>query len=176
MGVFEGFTAGVGDAVGQAVVFGESMAESMKNLMKNIAAFIISQLTKMVVKKILLDRVSQASTKATSLTEIMAFAGKAVAATFSWCSGVCAPIAPVMATIAGAAALAGGLAFMAEGGIVTSPTLAMIGEAGPEAVIPLNRGGLMGPTTIVVELDGQVLASSTVEHMPGVLRLQGIGS
>jgi hypothetical protein len=35
----------------------------------------------------------------------------------------------------------GGLAIpmMAEGGIVTSPTLAMIGEAGPEAVIPLSR-------------------------------------
>jgi type III secretory pathway component EscS len=28
---------------------------------------------------------------------------------------------------------------LAEGGIVTSPTLAMIGEAGPEAVIPLDR-------------------------------------
>jgi hypothetical protein len=28
---------------------------------------------------------------------------------------------------------------LAEGGIVTGPTLAMIGEAGPEAVIPLNR-------------------------------------
>ena len=175
MGVFEGFTAGVGDAVGQAVVFGEDMAESMKNLMKNIAAFIISQLTKMVVKKILLDRISQASTKATSMTEIMAFAGKAFAATFSWWSGVFAPIAPVMATIAGAAALAGGLAFMAEGGIVTSPTLAMIGEAGPEAVIPLGKGGLMDPMTVIVELDGQVLATSTVEHMPGVLRLQGVG-
>jgi hypothetical protein len=34
---------------------------------------------------------------------------------------------------------------LAEGGIVSKPTLAMIGEAGPEAVIPLNRGG-MGPT------------------------------
>ena len=175
MGVFEGFTTGVGDAVGQAVVFGEDMAESMKNLMQNIAAFIISQLTKMVVKKILLDRISQASTKATSMTEIMAFAGKAFAATFSWWSGVFAPIAPVMATIAGAAALAGGLAFMAEGGIVTSPTLAMIGEAGPEAVIPLGKGGLMDPMTVVIELDGQVLASSTVEYMPGVLRLQGVG-
>lgn len=29
---------------------------------------------------------------------------------------------------------------MAEGGIVTKPTVAMIGEAGPEAVVPLNRG------------------------------------
>lgn len=31
--------------------------------------------------------------------------------------------------------------YLASGGIVTSPTLAMIGEAGPEAVIPLGRGG-----------------------------------
>ena len=35
---------------------------------------------------------------------------------------------------------------MAHGGIVTSPTLAMIGEAGPEAVVPLGRGGGMGTT------------------------------
>lgn len=33
---------------------------------------------------------------------------------------------------------------LAAGGIVTSPTLAMIGEAGPEAVIPLDRMGSMG--------------------------------
>ena len=28
---------------------------------------------------------------------------------------------------------------LATGGIVTSPTLALIGEAGPEAVVPLDR-------------------------------------
>jgi hypothetical protein len=33
---------------------------------------------------------------------------------------------------------------MAAGGIVNQPTLAMIGEAGPEAVIPLSRMGQMG--------------------------------
>ena len=33
---------------------------------------------------------------------------------------------------------------LAEGGIVTSPTLAMIGERGPEAVVPLSRAGGMG--------------------------------
>jgi hypothetical protein len=33
---------------------------------------------------------------------------------------------------------------MATGGIVTSPTLALIGEAGPEAVIPLSKAGGMG--------------------------------
>jgi SLT domain-containing protein len=33
---------------------------------------------------------------------------------------------------------------LANGGIVTSPTLALIGEAGPEAVIPLSQMGNMG--------------------------------
>ena len=31
--------------------------------------------------------------------------------------------------------------YLAKGGIVTKPTIAMIGEAGPEAVIPLSRAG-----------------------------------
>jgi hypothetical protein len=33
---------------------------------------------------------------------------------------------------------------LADGGIVNRPTLALIGEAGPEAVVPLGRGGGMG--------------------------------
>ena len=33
---------------------------------------------------------------------------------------------------------------LAEGGIVTSPTIAMIGESGPEAVVPLSPGGVGG--------------------------------
>lgn len=39
---------------------------------------------------------------------------------------------------------------LAEGGIVTAPTIAMIGEAGPEAVIPLSKSGMMGGNTINV--------------------------
>lgn len=39
---------------------------------------------------------------------------------------------------------------LANGGIVTGPTLAMVGEAGPEAVIPLDRAGGMGAVTINV--------------------------
>ncbi len=33
---------------------------------------------------------------------------------------------------------------LAKGGLVTAPTLAMLGEAGPEAVIPLGRSGFAG--------------------------------
>ena len=37
-----------------------------------------------------------------------------------------------------------GFEAMATGGIVTSPTMALIGESGPEAVIPLNKAGGLG--------------------------------
>ena len=37
-----------------------------------------------------------------------------------------------------------GFTTLATGGIVKSPTLAMIGESGPEAVVPLDRMGGMG--------------------------------
>ena len=40
---------------------------------------------------------------------------------------------------------------LAKGGIVTQPTLALIGEAGPEAVVPLNKMGGMGGVTINIE-------------------------
>jgi hypothetical protein len=39
---------------------------------------------------------------------------------------------------------------LAEGGIVSSPTLALIGEAGPEAVVPLDRMATGGGVTINV--------------------------
>jgi hypothetical protein len=42
---------------------------------------------------------------------------------------------------------------LANGGIVTSPTLALIGEAGPEAVVPLNRAGGMG-SNVTINVNG----------------------
>jgi len=46
---------------------------------------------------------------------------------------------------------------LANGGIVTSPQLALIGEKGPEAVIPLtgpNAGGGMGGNTVNINVNG----------------------
>ena len=44
------------------------------------------------------------------------------------------------------------LAGFAKGGIVTRPTIGLIGEAGPEAVIPLGRGGGMGSMNVTVNI------------------------
>ncbi len=53
----------------------------------------------------------------------------------------------------------GGLATLADGGIVTGPTLAMVGEGGgPEAVIPLSQAGRFGldggGTTVNINVNG----------------------
>ena len=50
-----------------------------------------------------------------------------------------------------------GIPFLAAGGIVTSPTLSMIGEAGPEAVIPLSQMGSMGQN-ITINVGGSVIS------------------
>jgi hypothetical protein len=56
--------------------------------------------------------------------------------------------------------------FLAEGGIVREPTLAVIGEKGPEAVVPLSRefggplgmGGHGGGPTVTVVIDRPIVA------------------
>lgn len=53
---------------------------------------------------------------------------------------------PGMGAIGG---LIGKIPGLAEGGIVTGPTLAMIGERGPEAVVPLNRANSIGGSTTI---------------------------
>jgi hypothetical protein len=44
-----------------------------------------------------------------------------------------------------------------HGGIVTKPTPGIVGEAGPEAVIPLDKAGSLGNTTynVTINIDAQ---------------------
>jgi len=83
----------------------------------------------------------------------------ALAAAQIWAWAAAIPFAGIGLAIAGTAALTasmlaihGKFKAFAEGGIVTRPTLALIGERGPEAVVPLSRGGGMSNTTITVNV------------------------
>lgn len=49
-----------------------------------------------------------------------------------------------------------GVPFLADGGIVTSPTLAMIGEAGPEKVTPLSKASQYEGGNLNVNLRGRI--------------------
>lgn len=67
---------------------------------------------------------------------------------------------------------------MATGGIVTGPTLALIGEAGPEAVVPLSRGNGIGPNiSITVNAgfgtDGAEVGRQVVDALKAYERRNG---
>lgn len=66
---------------------------------------------------------------------------------------------------------------LAEGGIVTRPTLAMVGEAGPEAVIPLSRGrgagaaGMQINITVNGDISGEELVEKIGDRLTKLLQL-----
>jgi hypothetical protein len=66
-----------------------------------------------------------------------------------------------------------------DGGFVLRPTLGILGEAGPEAVVPLDRmpqfgAGANATQTIILKLDGRVLTQTVVRGMPRELNLAGV--
>jgi hypothetical protein len=59
---------------------------------------------------------------------------------------------------------------LAEGGLVTSPTFALVGEAGPEMVIPLDRMNQMGGDTYVINVTGAIDPEGTARQIERILR------
>jgi hypothetical protein len=68
---------------------------------------------------------------------------------------------------------------LADGGIAMRPTLRLIGEAGPEAVIPLNRMGDTSGTTINISVnagmgaDGGAIGNAVVDALVKYQRRNG---
>jgi TP901 family phage tail tape measure protein len=108
----------------------------------------------------------------TSLTDALSFVRSEITAFVSWASGIFAPVLSAVNAIGGAASgfgkVVGGavssiIPKFASGGIVNSPTIGLIGEAGPEAIIPLSafsggsslagKGG-GGAGNIIVNING----------------------
>jgi len=70
---------------------------------------------------------------------------------------------------------------LAQGGIITRPTLAMIGESGPEAVVPLNRSNyssyglkISGPLVYVNQVSSDYDVERMGEQFVKVLRRKGV--
>ncbi len=115
--------------------------------------------------------------------------GKAISAALQamWIPGVGVAIIGglLAALIAARAAFSAKLAQLASGGIVTGPTLALVGEAGPEAIVPLSGGrgkramaqmggltGMGGQQTIIWEISGREVARIVAPEIVSELRLR----
>ncbi len=66
----------------------------------------------------------------------------------------------------------------ADGGIVTKPTLGLVGEAGPEAIIPLSKAGMMGGITVNItggyylsEMAANDIGNKIVEKLKRTIKL-----
>lgn len=127
-------------------------------------------------------------TMAANLIEIMTAVGE-------WVIGVLSAIAEALADtgigipwavaiVAGIAAIVAALAAakvikFAEGGMVTGPTLGLLGERGPELVTPLDRldmfgGGGVQKIIVPVYLDRKEIARVVADALPSALRRQGV--
>lgn len=69
----------------------------------------------------------------------------------------------------------------AAGGIVTRPQMGIIGEAGPEAIIPLSKAGMFGGITIINHIQGSVVTEKEIavrvrNDMAQLLRRKGLST
>ena len=98
-----------------------------------------------------------------SMAEFRAYKAGEIASSSSSLQAV-ATTYPTGGSMAEFAAYRLGERAMADGGIVTKPTRALIGEAGAEAVIPLDRMGSMG-TKVTVNVAGSVISEGQLQSV-----------
>ncbi len=91
------------------------------------------------------------------------------------------PVWAAVALVAGAIGVISAFAFgaFAEGGIVKGPMMGLVGEAGPEAIIPLSKmGDMMGgkEQTIIVQIGEREIARAAFQGMPSIMRVRGMSA
>lgn len=178
MDLYDSLSSGFSQAVGDMLTDGVSFAESMKSLFGDMVNSIISSLVKMAIQAVASSFIASAATNVQADTQIVAHAATAASGAAS--SQASIPfVGPILALVAAAAMFASVMAFrgklkLATGGITQGPTNALIGEAGQEAVIPLDKlDSIIGERqqTITIMLDGRQIARSVIKNAPREIRL-----
>ncbi len=148
----------------QGVIEGTmTAADAVKGLGKMMLSVIAEYVAKWAVSRMAMAVMGKAYQAAEVASAMIA--GPAIAAAYAPAAAMVSlatlgsnavPAAAGISSTVGLAQLLS-LPKLAEGGIVNSPTVALIGEKGPEAVIPLDSGG--AGQTINLYIDGDRLAS-----------------
>jgi len=183
--VLTSFTDGIGDAFADVLVSGASFGEALKSLWKSLAKMVISRLVAIGAQLLIFGAIQKAVGKAGMISTVSTKAAETYAGAYaSVMAAVPFPknlfVAPAVASGEAAfmTAQALGLGMAAEGGIFRQPQLVLAGEAGPEAIVPLDRMGEFGGggQTINLHVDGELIAQEAVKGMPAFIdaRLGGI--
>lgn len=140
-GAFSGLGASVGGAAGTLLNLGGSIAECVAQIIPFIAY--------LQAEAVAHDAEATAAMKAAAAKTLSAYSSIPFA-------GVALGVAAVGSLIA----VMQSIPALAKGGVVDSPTLAMIGEAGPEAVVPLDKlDSMVNAAPREVRVTGRIAAS-----------------
>ena len=84
---------------------------------------------------------------------------------------------PIIGEVGGGSVSLPNLPILGRGGIVSRPTLALIGERGREAVVPLDRGGFGATFNIAVQVapgtSPAVVGAAVVDQIRAYERVAG---
>jgi len=135
------FQKGFAKAFSNVILGITTAKEAVKQLGLQLISMVIEFFAEWVIHQLLAKALGAALTAFTIATAALVAQAWAPAAALASLATLGGNAAPAAAALTSTTALASVLAAvpLAEGGIVTKPTLALIGEAGPEAVIPLNK-------------------------------------
>jgi hypothetical protein len=195
----QNISQGLGNAFAQAIVYGKGFKDAMVEMLKSLGATIISFIVELVAQQLIYYALSALGLLKTATAAIQAEITRgALAAARSVYETVPFPanmfLAPAMGAaaiasmtlLAGTASAAGtglgvGIGAFAEGGLVSGPMLALVGEGGQQELIAprsdyekLLEGGGRGPLRATINVDGRRLAEAMVQYTPDVLRTKGI--
>lgn len=142
--VYQNLSAGLTDAIMGAKSFGKAVEEVGKSILKYIVQVMMQKLVANAVvsamaQKATLQSISQAHAEALAWARAAAMRAIAEAGPFGASAAIGATVAYAIALAAMPVELPG----MAQGAIVTSPTLALVGEGRyAEAILPLDKDRL----------------------------------
>lgn len=169
---------GLGTAISDIILGTKSASEAFKEFGKQIIRAIVEFVAEYVAQLLVAKAFSlifSAFISTTAGAIANAWLPAAVLATIATlgAAAIQAPIAigGALGVTAGAVnafagAAGGAIPKMQHGGLVTEPTLALIGEAGPEAVVPLDRaGGGFGETIVNVTVQVDKALINTAENI-----------
>jgi len=135
------FQKGFAKAISNVVLGITTAKEAVKQLGLQLISMVIEFFAEWVIHQLLAKALGAALTAFTITTAALVASAWAPAAALASLATLGGNAAPAAAALTSTVALAKVLSIpaLAEGGIVTKPTLALIGEAGPEAIVPLDK-------------------------------------
>lgn len=168
-GLIDSALTGISGVIATTLITGESAAEQLQAIYASAATALIDLALKSFIEIIAMS-ISAIITRNIEAYSAFPFVGLAL--------GIAGGVAAVAAARSGSQS-AGGKAF-AEGGIVTGPIRAIVGEAGPEAIFPLRQlknfikpaGGQVIHTHVY--LNDKQIALAVGKELPGILRQRGV--